>query len=49
VRVVLDNVNNDLLAALNGRLVAPFAPYANRNDVVKFTSRVAAVLSNPPR
>lgn len=49
VRVVLDNVNNDLLASLNGRLMLPFDPYANRNDVVRFTSKVVAVMTNPPR
>jgi hypothetical protein len=51
VRVVLDNVNSDLLRSLNGRLAAmpPFEPYANRNDVVKFTSKIVAVMSDPPR
>ncbi len=49
VRVILDNVNNDMLSTFNGGLMAPFAPYANRNDVVKFTSKVVAVMSDPPR
>lgn len=49
VRVVLDNVNNDMLATFNGRLMDPFAPYANRNDVVKFTAKVVSTMSDPPR
>jgi hypothetical protein len=49
VRVVLDNVNNTLLAALNQGALPPFEHYANRNDVLRFTSRIAAVMTGPPR
>jgi hypothetical protein len=49
VRIVLDNVNNDLLASFNQRLFPPFDPYANRADVVKFTSKIVGVLTNPLR
>jgi hypothetical protein len=49
VRVVLDNVKGDLLGALNQRIMAPADSYNNRAKVVRFTSRVAAVYSNPPR
>lgn len=49
VRVILDNVNNDLLADFNGRMMPPSSAYANRADVVRFTSKVTAVLKNPPR
>ncbi|KIZ02519.1 hypothetical protein MNEG_5438 [Monoraphidium neglectum] len=49
VRIVLDNVNNDMLYSFNQRLMAPFDAYTNRADVVKFTSRIAAVMDNPPR
>ncbi|GBF90605.1 hypothetical protein Rsub_03177 [Raphidocelis subcapitata] len=49
VRIVLDNVNNDMLASFNQRLFPPFEPYANRADVVKFTSKIVGVLTNPLR
>ena len=47
VRLVLDNVDGDLLSSLNGRLMPPFSPYTGRGDIVKFSSRVAAVASDP--
>lgn len=49
VRVVLDNVNNDMLAAFDGRMMPPFDPYNNRADVVRFTSKIVATMTNPNR
>ncbi|KAI8466265.1 MAG: hypothetical protein J3K34DRAFT_460951 [Monoraphidium minutum] len=49
VRLIMDNVDNDMLGALNSRLMPPFEAYANRADVVRFTSKIVAVMDYPPR
>jgi hypothetical protein len=43
VRIVMDNINGDLLADLNNRLAVPFAAYTNRTDVIRWTSVVTEV------
>jgi hypothetical protein len=36
VRIVLDNTNNQLLRSLNEGMFAPFDPYNNRQDVIRW-------------
>ncbi len=43
VRVILDNVNSDLLNDLNARELTAVSSYNNRADVIKWTSKVTQV------
>jgi hypothetical protein len=36
VRIVLDNTNNQLFRSLNEGMFAPFDPYNNRQDVIRW-------------
>ncbi|WIA08908.1 hypothetical protein OEZ85_008326 [Tetradesmus obliquus] len=49
VRVVMDNPNNALLRSLNEGMFPPFEPYNNRQDVIRWTSRIKSILRNPNR
>jgi hypothetical protein len=42
VRIVMDNPNGVLLNDFNSRLFAPFSAWNNRNDVIRWTSKVRA-------
>lgn len=43
MRLLMDNVNNTLLADLNGQLTQPEAAQNNRADLVQFNFRVTQV------
>ena len=45
----MDNINGDLLSDFNGRLMPPYAAYSNRNDIIRWTSKVVDVLQDPLR
>ncbi|KIY99225.1 hypothetical protein MNEG_8737, partial [Monoraphidium neglectum] len=49
VRLVADNVKGDALRELNARLEAPSGAYSDKEAFLRFTARVAEVMTHPKR